>query len=168
RSGQRGRDRLCTGGGRNRATGARLTGCRLEALETVVRQRFPGSDGSDVDVRARTRGELVVQRTRPHARDLRVRPAAAEEIRAAPLAERLRASAGWLEGLQQVPTLEDPDRGRAHASVQRTGAARELLAACAVAVAKRLGRFGDLELHAAAEAASSESGHAGSLAVGLS
>ena len=71
-----------------------LAGRRLEALETVVRQRFPGGDGSDVDVRARARGELVVQRTRSHTRDLRVGPAAAEEIRAAPLAERLRASPG--------------------------------------------------------------------------
>src|SRR6185295_15641350 len=101
-------------------------------------------------------------------RDLRVGPAAAEEIRAAPRAERLRASSGWLEGLQQVSALDDPDRGRADASVQSGGAAGELLAALAVAVAKRLGSLGDLECHAAAEAASSESGHTGSLAVGLS
>src|SRR4051812_44175880 len=160
RSRERGCDRLCTGSGRNRATGARLARCRFEALEPVAGQRFPGGDGSDVDVRARARGEFVAQPSRSHAGGLRLGPAAAEEIRAAPLAERLRAAFGGLEGLQEVSAFDDTDRTRKNASVQRAYAAGELLAALTVAVAKSLGCLGDFELHAAAEAASPESGHA--------
>ena len=84
------------GRSRNRATGAR------RASRDVVSNRSSpssgsvshGGDGTDEDVRARSRVELVVERARPHAARLRIGPAAAEEIRAALRAERLRASSG--------------------------------------------------------------------------
>src|SRR5207244_10191977 len=108
-------------------------------------------DRTDVDVDAWTRLEWIVQRRRPDARDLRLRPAAAEEVRAAGAAERLRAANGGLERLQQFLALENPDRLRRHAPIHGSDAARELLAAFAVAPPERRRRLCHLERAAPAE-----------------
>src|SRR5205823_2345292 len=43
---------------------------RLEALEAVVRERLPGSEGADVDVTVRPPVERRVDRAQPDAREL--------------------------------------------------------------------------------------------------
>src|SRR6266511_5902470 len=76
----------------------------------------------------------------------RVRPAAAEQIRAAPRAEGLGASLAWLERAHELLAGDDPDRSRGNASIDRPRAARQLLAAGAVAVPEVAELLGHLEL----------------------
>src|SRR5207248_1466608 len=101
----------------------------------------------------------LVERRDADAAVLGVRPAAAEKVRTAGEAERLRASLRRLVRLDQVLSLQDPDRRRRHADVHGSAAAGELLAAFAVAVAETVRRLGELELDAAAEATSVERPH---------
>src|SRR5439155_8354824 len=136
---------------------------RLEAVEPVVRERLPGRDGSDEDVRARPRVEGIVDRGRTDTRCLRFGPAATEEVRAAREAERLGTSPRRPKGLQEILAFENPDRRRRDSSVHRRGAARELLAALAMAVPQRVGCLGHLEPHASAEAAALQRCHGTSL-----
>src|SRR4030095_14487409 len=95
--------------------------------------------------------DFLVERRHADAAVLGLGPAAAEEIRSAGEAVRLRASLGRLIRLNEILSLDDADRGRGRANVRRAGAARQLLAACAVTEPDPVRRHIHVELHTSAE-----------------
>src|SRR5215211_3131675 len=127
---------------------------RLVTRQPVVGQRLPGGDRADVDVRIGLHIKPIVDRGQADARLFRVRPAAAEEVRPTARAERLRAALVGLVRSEELAACRDLDRFGAGAPVGRSDAARDPLARGAVAERGGGERLGDLELHAAAPAAS--------------
>ena len=99
-------------------------------------------------------GQRVVDRAQPDAGLVRLGPAAAEQVRAADRAERLRGAFLGLVGAEQLLALEDRDLLAAQTAVRGADAAGELLAGRAVAERARLEVVGDLEPDSAALAAS--------------
>src|SRR4051812_41251791 len=126
---------------------------RLVAGQAVVGNRLPRGGGPHEAVLVRPEVAGIVEGAQPDARPLGLRPAGTEEIRAARGAERLRAALVWLVGAEVLLPGHDPDRRRARAAVGGARAARELLAARAVAERAGLERLRHLEDDAAAQAA---------------
>src|SRR4029077_11185595 len=79
-----------------------------------------------------------------------LRPASAEQVRAADRAERLRGAFLGLVGAEQLLALEDRHLLAAQAAVRGADAAGELLAGRAVAEGPRLEVIGNLEPDSAA------------------
>src|SRR5262249_47031559 len=107
-----------------------------------------------IDARADLRVERLLDGRDADEGALAFRPAAAEQVRPAVPAERLRAATRRREAPKQLLATDDADRRGRHAEVDRPGSARELLAARGVARAEACGRGVDLESHAAAKAGS--------------
>src|SRR3954471_2325439 len=140
-----------------------LLGRALDALEPVVRQRLPAGDRPGVDVLRGGAGERVVDRAQADARLVGLGPAAAEQVRAADRAERLRGALLGLVGAEQLLAGEERDLLAADAAVRGADAAGELLAGGAVAERARLEVVRHLELDPTALAAASQR-HAASVA----
>src|SRR4029079_1925056 len=135
------------------AARAALAGA-FHTLEPVLGERLPRSNGEGVDVLNGRCTQRVLDRAQPDAGLVRLGPAAAEEVRAAHGAERLRAPLVRLVGAQELLALEDRHLVAAQAAVRCPRAARELLARRAVAEGAGLEVVRHFELHSTALAAS--------------
>ena len=177
---RRRRGRGARDGREPRAPGARARGWRERcgeprSLQLAARagqrlRRFASPDGASARrresaPRARRVHELpvlrpdrrvAVERAEAH-RDLGVgERVAAEQRRAAVRAEQLRYARRRPERAQPLLALQEPEAALRHAPVRRGAGAGAPLAACAVAVAGRQERRGDLEAHRAAQASALE------------
>src|SRR4029453_11808368 len=127
----------------------------LEALGAVVRKRLPRRERADVEVGVRRLFERRVDRAQADARELRVGPAAAEEVRAADHAEGLGGALVRLVGADEVFAGEQENVLGADAPVGGADASGDLLAGRAVTEGHREEVADDFELDAAALAATS-------------
>src|SRR5205085_10746999 len=98
---------------------------RLGALGTIVRERLPGRERADVDVAVRPLLERGVDRAQADARELRVRPAAPEQVRPAHRAERLRRALLGLVGADELVSGKQTDPLRPDPPARRADAARD-------------------------------------------
>src|SRR6266516_2505952 len=132
----------------------------LVMLETVVRKHLPARQGAGPDVAGGPALERVVDRAEADARALGLGPAAAEQVRAADRAERLRCSLRRPVGAEELLAGDDRDAVARDAAIRGAAAAGELFAARTVAEGGRLEVVRELEADSAAETASVQ-GHAG-------
>lgn len=102
---------------------------------------------------------VAVEHAEPDADRLSVL-GSGKQRRAAVTAEALLGAVGRLPGADAVLTAHDPEGGGVNSGVACGGCAGPALAPSAMAVRRRLRRFGDLELHRAAVARSRQHRHA--------
>src|SRR4051794_15042304 len=126
------------------------------ALEPVVGDRLPGRRVAHELPVARAHARVAVDRAEPHAARLAPACRAAEERRPTLAAEQLGPALLGIPPLHELLAGGKADAARLEGSVRRRCRAGAVLAARAVAVAGLAERGGDLEAHAAAEAAAGQ------------
>src|SRR4029453_9511289 len=144
---------------RRRLIATRLAGLRRWPLrvarEAVVRDRLPlGGVGGELTIRGPD-ARVVIEEAHTDGCDLAGVRIDAPECRAAGGAEGLRETVGRLVGADEL-LAGDADRAGHDARLRGRRGSRALLAAGAVAVARRDRRLGELEANPSAEAATGQ------------
>src|SRR5436190_22593809 len=144
-------------GGRPAPAAARGLGAPpdLEALGAVLGERLPRRQRADVQMGIRPLFERRIDRAQADAGELRLGPAAAEEVRAADQAEGLGRALVRLVGANEVFAGEQENVLGADAPVGGADATGDLLAGRAVAKGHRDEVADDFEVDAATLAAAS-------------